>query len=78
MMVCFLKEKKERDLTQSYDQNPCTNRKINNQLTTQKRHKNFDYTTIADRCRTMSCSHPTGVVKPVHGYPTFPFTAKAV
>ena len=30
--------------------------------------KNFDYTTIADRLRTVSrsnSSHPTGVVKPV-------------
>ena len=30
--------------------------------------KNFDYTTIADRLRTVSWSnsgHPTGVVKPV-------------
>ena len=23
-------------------------------------------------------SHPTGVVKPVYGYPTFPYTAKVV
>ena len=32
--------------------------------------KNFDYTTIADRLRTVSfsnISHPTGVVKPVYG-----------
>ena len=31
--------------------------------------KNFDYTTIADRLRTVSWknnSHPTGVVKPVY------------
>ena len=43
--------------------------------------KNFDYTTIADRLRTVSwskSSHPTGVVKPVYGYPTFTLTAKAV
>ena len=43
--------------------------------------KNFDYTTIADRLRTVSWgndSHPTGVVKPVYGIPTFPLTAKAV
>ena len=43
--------------------------------------KNFDYITIADRLRTVSWSnnsHPTGVVKPVYGYPTFPLTAKAV
>ena len=43
--------------------------------------KNFEYTTIADRLRTVSWSndsHPTGVVKPVYVYPTFPLTAKAV
>ena len=43
--------------------------------------KNFDYTTIADRLRTVSWgndSHPAGVVKPVYGIPTFPLTAKAV
>ena len=35
--------------------------------------KNFDYTAIADRRRTVSwsnSSNPTGVVKPVYGYPT--------
>ena len=43
--------------------------------------KNFDYTTIADRLRTVSWSkdsHPTGVVKPVYWIQTFPLTAKAV
>ena len=43
--------------------------------------KNFDYTTIADRLRTVSwsnSSHPTGVVKPVYERSTFPLTAKAV
>ena len=43
--------------------------------------KNFDYTTIADRLRTVSWgndSHQTGVVKPVYVIPTFPLTAKAV
>ena len=43
--------------------------------------KNFDYTTIADRLRTVSWgndSHPASVVKPVYGIPTFPLTAKAV
>ena len=42
---------------------------------------NFDYTKTADRLRTESLgneSHPTGVVKPVYGIPTFPLTAKAV
>ena len=43
--------------------------------------KNFDYTTIADRLRTVSWSndiHPTGAVKPIYGIPTFPFTAKDI
>ena len=43
--------------------------------------KNLDYTTIADRLRTVSWSnnsHPTGVVKPVNERSTFPLTAKAV
>ena len=36
---------------------------------TKKRNKNFDYTTITDRFRTVSWSdnrHPTDVVKPVN------------
>ena len=44
-------------------------------------NKNSDYTTIADRFRSDSWSnycHPTGVVKPVNGIPTFPLTAKDV
>ena len=68
---------KERDLTKSYDKSPYTDSNV----TTQKRHQNFDYTTIADRLRTVSWgndSHPTGVVKPVYGIPTFPLTAKVV
>ena len=43
--------------------------------------KNFDYTTIADRLRTVSwsnSSHPTGMVKPVYERSTFPLTATAV
>ena len=51
-------------------------------MTTQHRHqKTTDYTTIADRFRTVSWgndSHPTGVVKPVYGIPTFPLTATAM
>ena len=66
----FILREKEGDLTQSCDENPYTNRKFKNELTTQKRHKNFDYTTIMDRLRIVSWSnnsHPTVVVKPVHG-----------
>ena len=39
-------------------------------MTTQKRNQNIDYTTIADRLRTVSFrndSHQTDVVKPVYG-----------
>ena len=46
-----------------------------------KHHQNFDYTTIADRLRTVGWSndsHPTGVVKPVYGIPIFPLSTKAV
>ena len=48
-------------------------------MTTQNATKNFDYTTIADRLRTVIWSNdnrPTGVVKPVYGILTFPLTVK--
>ena len=41
--------------------------------------KNVDNTTIADRLRTVSWGneiHPTGVVKPAYGIPSFPQTTK--
>ena len=70
-----------RDLTQLYDKSPYTHRKIQ-QATWQhkKHHQNFDYTTIADRLRTVSwsnSSYPTGVVKPVYERSTFPLTETA-
>ena len=72
----FLREK-ERDLTQSYDKSPYTDRKIQKATWQDKNAtKNFDYTTIADRLRTVSWgndSHPTGVFKPVYGIPSFLF-----
>ena len=43
-------------------------------------NKNFDYTTIADRRRTVSWSNdsrPTDVVKSVYEGSTFPLTATA-
>ena len=43
--------------------------------------QNFDYSTIANRLKTVSWSnysHPTDVVEPVNGLPTFPLTTKAV
>ena len=69
-------------MTQSYDKSPYTHRKIQ-KATWQLKNatKNFDYTKIADRLRTVSWgndSHPTDVVKPVNGVRTFPLTAKAV
>ena len=48
---------------------------------TENATKNFDYTTIADRLRTVSWgndSHPAGVVKPVNGIPTLPLTTTVV
>ena len=73
---------KGRDLTQSYDKTPTPTEKS-------KKHrdnitnptKNCDYTTIADRLRTVgwcnSC-YPNGVVKPVYERSTFQLTATAV
>ena len=58
---------------------PTENSNIN--VTTQKSHQNFDYTTIVDRLRTVSFSNdsqPTGVVKPVYVIPTFQLSTKAV
>ena len=53
-----LSREKEGDLTQSYDKTPYTNRKFENQRTTHTNAtKNFDYTTIADRLRTVSWSN---------------------
>ena len=76
------RERKGRDPTQSCDKSPYTHRKVQK---AKWQHKNttktFDYATIADRLRTVNSgndSHPTGVVKPVYGIPTFPLTAKAV
>ena len=43
--------------------------------------QNFNHTAIVDWLRTVSWGydiHPTGVVKPVYGIPTFPLTTKAV
>ena len=40
---------KEHDQTQCYDESPYTNRKLNDQLTTQKRHQNDRLLTEARR-----------------------------
>ena len=57
LKVHIEKREKEGDLTQSYDKTPYTNRKLENQRTTHNATKNFDYTTIADRLRTVSWSN---------------------
>ena len=59
LYYCLLVQReKEGDLTQSYDKTPYTNRKFENQRTTHTNAtKNFDYTTIADRLRTVSWSN---------------------
>ena len=78
----LLLREKGRDLTQSCDKSPYTHRKIQQATWQQKTPpKNVDYTTIADRLRTVSWSnnsHPPGVVKPNYERSTFPLTATAV
>ena len=63
-------------------QKPLQQQKIpKSKLTTQTRHQNLDYTTIAGRLRTVSWSndsHPTSVVKPVYGIRTFPLITKRI
>ena len=80
--LILLLGEKGRDLTQSCDKNPFTHRTIKKATWQHKNAtKNFDYTTIEDRLRTVSWSngsHPTGVVKPVYERSTFPLTATAV
>ena len=82
-LVSKCKGKKEEIWLRPMTKAPYTDRKIKKKTTWKHKNatKNFDYTTIADRLRTVSLgndSHPTGVVKPVYGIPTFPLTAKAV
>ena len=73
---------KERDLTQSYDKSPYTNRKTQKKRdNTQNANKNVDYTTITDRLRMVSWgndSHPTVLVKLVNGIPILPLTTTFV
>ena len=78
--IWFIFRENGRDLTQSYDKSPYTQRKLE---VANSQHKNatktFDYTTITDRLKNVNYdSNPTGVVKPVYGFPTFPLTTKAV
>ena len=69
-ILCLILKEKRRDLTLSYDKRPYTHRKIQKATWQHKNAtKNFDYTMIADRLRTVSWSnnsYPTSVVKPVY------------
>ena len=74
---CHMNHKKEKKeeiwlspMTKAYT----PTEKSKKQRENTKRTKNFDYTTIADRLRTVSWgddSHPNVVDKPVYGIPTF-------
>ena len=58
-----MSREKGRDLTQSYDKSPYTNRNVKRaKLQHKQRHKKFD-TAVSDRLRAVSWSnygHPTG------------------
>ena len=75
-------EKKEEIWLSSMTKAPTPTEKSNKERdNTKNATKNFDYSTIADRLRTVSWgknSHPTGVVKPVYERSTFPLTATAM
>ena len=51
------RERKKGDLTLSYDKTPYTNSKFEIKGQHTNATKNFDYTTIADRLRTVSWSN---------------------
>ena len=78
---CEIKRKRKRSDSVLW-QKPLHRQKTpKSNLTTQNATKNVDYRTIADRLRTVNWgndSHPTGVVKPVNGIPTLPFTTTVV
>ena len=79
-LVEFMREK-GRDVTQSYDKNPTPTKKSKKQRDNINATKNLDYTTTADRLKTVSWSNnsqPTGVVKPVYERSTSRLTATAV
>ena len=75
----MIKGEKGKDLTQSCDKNTYTHRTILKATWQHKNAtKNFDYTTIADRLRTVSWGnsfHPTDVVNLVYERSIFPLTA---
>ena len=60
--------------------NPITSENLNVE-TTKTHDQKDDYTTIADRLRTVNssdCFHSNGVVKPIYGISNFTLTAKDV
>ena len=70
--VCYEEKKKEIWLS-PMTKNPLTTENSKTEGQHKNATKNSDYTTIADRLRTVSWSKnndPTGVVKLVYGYPT--------
>ena len=77
-VICKEKKKEIRPSPMTKPPMPTENSKTKGQ------HTNATKTSITQRLRTDLgrsvgvTSHPTGVVKPVYGYPTFPLTAKAV
>ena len=79
----FLWQQKKEDLTQSCDKSPYIRQKKSEKQrdNTKNATKNFDYTTIVGRHRTVSWSnnsHRTSVVKPVYERSTIPLTATTV
>ena len=75
-VVANLVEKKKENWLSPMTKAPTLTEKYKKQRdNTKNATKNFDYTTIADRLRTVSWSNssqPTGVVKPVYERSTFP------
>ena len=79
--IRVLREKKELWLSPVTKAPTATEKSIKLRDSIKNATKNFDYTTIADRLRTVqlsNSSYPTGVVKPVYVGTTFPLTAIAV
>ena len=60
-------KKKEIWLTVQWQKPPHPQKIPKSNVSTQKGHHNFDYTTIADRLSWRNDTYPTGVVKPVYG-----------
>ena len=79
--IPLYREKKEEIWLSPITKAPTPTEKFKKQRDNKKATKNFDYTTIADRFRTVmwsNSSHSTGVVKPVYERSTFHLTATAV